>query len=110
MTADHPAKAEINARDVSLSPPPLKKRKIESTTTSRLVDPLLCEPTDGLLSSEKAVSSFFTPVSKKEPERITWRVINESLLFASYQPTTAATTSGAPSNRQKIAAFDLVSM
>ncbi|CAD6571469.1 MAG: hypothetical protein ASARMPREDX12_004546 [Alectoria sarmentosa] len=89
MTAKHTATRRADAREASLSPPPLKKRKFESTTT------------------KKAVSSFFTPASKKEPEKVTWRIINESLLFARYQPETDYTTNGAPSKRQKIAAFDL---
>ena len=110
MTANHAAKGEANPREASLSPPPLKKRKVESTTTSRLVDPVLSELTDGLRSLEKAVSSFFTPTSKKEPERITWRIVNGTLLLASHQPVTADTINGPPSKRQKIAAFDLVSI
>lgn len=65
---------------------------------------------DRLQPSEKAVSSFFTPASKKEPERITWRIINESVLLARYQPEDADKTNGPPSKRPKIAAFDLVSM
>ncbi len=110
MTASHAAKGKANARDASLSPPPLKKRKVESTTTSGWIDPILRELADGLWTLERAVSSFFTPTSMKEPERITWQIINETLLLASHQPITVDTTNGPPSKRRKIAAFDLVSM
>ncbi|CAF9914539.1 hypothetical protein IMSHALPRED_001936 [Imshaugia aleurites] len=89
MTTNHAAKGQKIARQPSLSPPPLKKRKVDSTTT------------------KKAVSSFFTPASKKEPERITWRIINESLLFARHQPDIADTPTEPPLKRRKIAAFDL---
>ncbi|KAM0795081.1 DNA kinase/phosphatase Pnk1 [Usnea florida] len=86
MTANHATKREANTREASVSPPRPKRRKVESTTT------------------KKAISSFFTPASKKEPENIIWRILNESLLFARYQP---GTTSGPPERRRKIAAFDL---
>lgn len=50
------------------------------------------------------MASFFTPVSKKEPAQLTWRIINGSLLLGSYKPR-----SGKPiAKRRKIAAFDLV--
>ena len=61
-----------------------------------------------MLLSEKAVSNFFTPASKKEPERVTWRVINQSLLFAKYEPNLDPKINDPPLKRRKIAAFDLV--
>ncbi|MCJ1308396.1 hypothetical protein MMC25_002049 [Agyrium rufum] len=72
----------------SISPP--AKRRLESTTT------------------QKAVSSFFTPVSKKEPESTTWRVIKDSLLIGHYEPKVEKTTSksNGTNTRSKIAAFD----
>ncbi|MCJ1249949.1 hypothetical protein MMC30_007175 [Trapelia coarctata] len=74
----------------SPSPPPLR-RKIESTTTS------------------KSVASFFTPVSKKEPEKMTWRVVHNSLLVGRYKPVTGLLDSKMiPPKRRKIAAFDFV--
>lgn len=45
MTPKHGAKTGTNAREASLSPPPLKKRKVESTT-SRWVHSIPSEPTD----------------------------------------------------------------
>ncbi|KAL9119120.1 MAG: hypothetical protein Q9187_004323 [Circinaria calcarea] len=91
------------ARHGSLSPPPTK-RKFESTTT------------------KKAVASFFTPVSQKEPERVTWRVVESSLLVGRYSPSpapkstpeSATATEGGEGKekgepvvkRRKIAAFD----
>jgi bifunctional polynucleotide phosphatase/kinase len=71
-----------------ISPPPLK-RKVESTVTKR------------------TVASFFTPTSQKKPEKITWRIINKSLVIGKY-----ATSPGEqPARREKakVAAFDLVS-
>ena len=47
MKANPNAKRNANAREASLSPPPLKKRKVESTTTSRWLNPALSVPTDG---------------------------------------------------------------
>ncbi|KAL6707964.1 DNA kinase/phosphatase Pnk1 [Coniothyrium glycines] len=66
--------------------PPVTKRRQQSTTTS------------------KAVASFFTPTSKKEPDKMTWRIVNESLLVGRYSPTIAAKASASANRR--IAAFD----
>ncbi|KAL2049079.1 hypothetical protein ABVK25_010675 [Lepraria finkii] len=74
-------------RERSLSPPPSKKRKLESTTT------------------KKAVANFFTPASKKEPEKTAWAIINKGLLIARYNPAKEANRP--PVKRRKIAAFDL---
>lgn len=70
----------------AVSPPPTK-RKIASTTTKR------------------AVAGFFTPASKKEPDRTTWRVINNTLLSGRYRPSPDSDSVQAP-KRRKIAAFD----
>ena len=83
------SKATKGEREPSLSPPPLKKRKVESTTT------------------KKAVNSFFTPASKKDPDRVAWRVVNETLLVARYQPRSQNEPKPRPLRRRKIAAFDL---
>ncbi|KAF2797926.1 PNK3P-domain-containing protein [Melanomma pulvis-pyrius CBS 109.77] len=74
-----------------VSPPPTKKQRQQSTTTS------------------KAVANFFTPASKKEPEKMSWRIINNSLLIGRYGASAAAQS--APSalsikGKRKIAAFD----
>ncbi|MCJ1301277.1 hypothetical protein MMC08_004076 [Hypocenomyce scalaris] len=88
MSGNNILKRSISAREGSLSPPPVK-RKLESTTT------------------KKAVASFFTPVSKKEPEKITWRVVNRSLLVGASTPEPSSTKNDAPAKkRRKIAAFD----
>lgn len=55
-------------------------------------------------STDKAVASFFTPASKKEPDRLSWRVVDESLLIGTYSPHIEKPRS----KRKKIAAFDLV--
>ncbi|KAF8418544.1 putative DNA 3'-phosphatase Tpp1 [Tirmania nivea] len=67
-----------------ISPPPFK-RKVMSTTTSA------------------TVANFFKPLSQKEPEKTTWRVIDKSLLVAKYDNKTIPTYS----KPRKIAAFDL---
>lgn len=56
---------------------------------------------------EQAVASFFTPVSKKEPEKITWRVVKQSLLVGTSEPTNIKGDVPAM-KRRKIAAFDFV--
>lgn len=57
---------------------------------------------------EKAVASFFTPVSKKEPDQITWRIVNSTLLLAKYNPDVTSHATEPLTKRRKIAAFDLV--
>ncbi|KAI9874270.1 MAG: hypothetical protein M1830_009936, partial [Pleopsidium flavum] len=76
-----------SARDGSLSPPPLK-RKFESTTT------------------KSAIASFFTPVSQKEPDKTTWRVINNSLLIGRYRLDDKDRREQPPTKRRRIAGFD----
>lgn len=56
---------------------------------------------------EKAVANFFTPISKKEPEEITWRVVKQSLLVGTSEPTNIKNDVPAI-KRRKIAAFDFV--
>ncbi|GIC88424.1 putative DNA 3'-phosphatase Tpp1 [Aspergillus udagawae] len=70
----------------AISPPPLK-RKVESTVTKR------------------TVASFFTPTSQKKPEKITWRVVNNSLVIGKY--TTGPGEQPARREKAKVAAFDL---
>ncbi|KAJ9197805.1 hypothetical protein DTO021D3_5436 [Paecilomyces variotii] len=71
----------------SISPPPVK-RKIESTTTSKMV------------------ASFFTPASQKKPEKITWRILNNSLIIGRYSTDPTEKRLTEPGTRRKIAAFD----
>ncbi|KAF2018169.1 PNK3P-domain-containing protein [Aaosphaeria arxii CBS 175.79] len=83
--SDRPAISKRpSSNDRGVSPPPAK-RKQQSTTTS------------------KAVANFFTPASKKEPEKMTWRIVNESLLIGRYN---AAAQLIPKAGRRKIAAFD----
>lgn len=69
--------------DRKISPPPTK-RKVAATTTS------------------KAVSNFFKPPSQKEPERIAFSTVADSLLVVRYQ---GATTLPRP-KPVRVAAFD----
>ncbi|KAH8730048.1 polynucleotide kinase 3 phosphatase-domain-containing protein [Phaeosphaeriaceae sp. PMI808] len=73
-----------SSNDKNVSPPP-SKRKQQSTTTS------------------KAVANFFTPLSKKEPDKMSWRIVKDSLLIGRYAASTARV---AAKGRTKIAAFD----
>ncbi|KAF2035544.1 DNA kinase/phosphatase Pnk1 [Setomelanomma holmii] len=73
-----------SSNDRGVSPPP-SKRKQQSTTTS------------------KAVANFFTPASKKEPSKMSWRIVKDSLLVGRYTPTPAKTTLH---DNARIAAFD----
>ncbi|KAF2872513.1 polynucleotide kinase 3 phosphatase-domain-containing protein [Massariosphaeria phaeospora] len=73
-----------SSHDKRVSPPPSKRRQ-QSTTTS------------------KAVANFFTPASKKEPEKMAWRVVNETLLIGRYG---ALQTAKAIKGKRKVAAFD----
>ncbi|KAF2184429.1 PNK3P-domain-containing protein [Zopfia rhizophila CBS 207.26] len=80
------ASAEKRPNDRGVSPPPTKRRQ-QSTTTN------------------KAVANFFTPVSKKEPERMSWRIVNDSLLIGRYHAS-AALQPAKSAIKRKIAAFD----
>ena len=102
-------KRSASTKDGSLSPPPMKRR-YESTTTSKTS---IRSGLSFYLSTitEQTVASFFTPVSKKEPEQITWRILKDSLLVGKYDPN--AVSSALPDTstnlkRTKIAAFDFV--
>jgi bifunctional polynucleotide phosphatase/kinase len=90
-----------NDRGVS---PPASKRKQQSTTTSKLCT--TASRTHALIQTiGKAVANFFTPLSKKEPEKMTWRIVKDSLLTGRYA---ASNAQSAANGRTKIAAFDLV--
>jgi hypothetical protein len=101
-------KRRATTKDVSISPPPTKRKQI-STTTRKLFQPSMISSAThaDICAQENAVVSFFTPASKKEPEKIIWRVINDSLLIARYN---AKGTNKADilEKGHRIAGFDLV--
>ncbi|KAF1928602.1 DNA kinase/phosphatase Pnk1 [Didymella exigua CBS 183.55] len=74
----------LSASEKEVSPP--AKRRQQSHTTN------------------KAVASFFTPISKKEPEKMAWRIVKDSLLVGRYN--TSAIFQSASQARRRIAAFD----
>ncbi|KAL8750405.1 MAG: hypothetical protein Q9184_006437 [Pyrenodesmia sp. 2 TL-2023] len=88
-----------------VSPPPMRRR-VESTTTSglSLQEYYLGAPSE--CSLEKAVAGFFTPVSKKDPDQTTWRVINNTLLSGRYRPKASQVPSSNPRKGRKVATFD----
>ncbi|KAF2266661.1 PNK3P-domain-containing protein [Lojkania enalia] len=75
-----------NSHEKGVSPPPSKRRQ-PSTTTN------------------KAVADFFTPLSKKEPEQMSWRVVDDSLLIGRYVASARKLVKPTKGKR-KIAAFD----
>lgn len=73
----------VTSTDRDISPPPAKRR-VTATTTST------------------AVSNFFKPASQKEPDKVTFQVLHETLLVSRYQDATTATQP----KSLKVAAFD----
>jgi bifunctional polynucleotide phosphatase/kinase len=59
---------------------------------------------------EQAVASFFKPTSekKKEPEKISWRTIDDSLLIGRHQTSGTEVYMTKKPGKRKIAAFDFV--
>ncbi len=100
MTSSPSSSATLKRKlsnEAPISPPQLK-RKLQSGTT------------------QNAVASFFTPTSKKPPERVTWaeRGVNDdspaTLLVGKYTPTNWRDgKKGEEATRRKVAAFDFVS-
>ncbi|KAF2204780.1 PNK3P-domain-containing protein [Delitschia confertaspora ATCC 74209] len=84
-TGEKKRPSSLTARGVS---PPAPKRRQQSTTTS------------------KAIANFFTPVSKKEPEKMSWRIVHDSLLIGRYRASATPPITKSPLKRQRIAAFD----
>lgn len=75
------------------------------------LQPLLHQPQLTIFAlelPEKTVAAFFTPTSKKKPEPITWRVIDNSLVVGKYAHPEERRRPPS-SGKQKVAAFDLVS-
>ncbi|KAI9831427.1 MAG: hypothetical protein M1819_005026 [Sarea resinae] len=73
--------------EAPVSPPPVR-RKLQSTTT------------------KGAVAKFFTPASKKDPDPITWRIVDNSLLIGRYAPASSEGPSPPAPKVIRIAAFD----
>ncbi|KAK5127584.1 hypothetical protein LTR85_006924 [Meristemomyces frigidus] len=73
----------MNTNCTDISPPPAKRRVTATTTNT-------------------AVSNFFKPASQKEPEKVTFQVLHESLLVGRYQDAGTATRP----KPLKVAAFD----
>ena len=78
----------VASTDRDISPP--AKRKATPTATTTTV-------------TNKAVANFFTPASQKEPEKVSFQIIHDSLLIARYENATASRSKSGP---LKIAAFD----
>ncbi|RMZ90267.1 hypothetical protein DV736_g2499, partial [Chaetothyriales sp. CBS 134916] len=78
--------APTNANDNNISPPPTK-RKIQSTTSSN------------------AVANFFKPASQKDPGKLSWRVVGNSLIIG--RAGAQVTLPQGCATPVKIAAFDL---
>lgn len=90
-----------------LSPPPVKRQQL-STITRMWLD----FTRDGNvidLTEEKAVTNFFKPASQKQkdPEKVTWRIINDGLLIGKYQGSQLVARKE-NEHRQRIAGFDFV--
>jgi bifunctional polynucleotide phosphatase/kinase len=90
-----------------VSPPLTKKQKQQSTTTSEFKRSTAAKQYTETVSG-KAVANFFTPASKKEPEKMSWRIVNNSLLIGRYIASTAAQSATCIKGKQEIAAFDFV--
>ncbi|KAF2726762.1 PNK3P-domain-containing protein [Polyplosphaeria fusca] len=84
-TAGSGKRSSSNDRGIS---PPASKRRQQSHTTS------------------KAVANFFTPLSKKEPEKMAWRVVGDSLLIGRFGILSALHSAEFGKIRRKVAAFD----
>ncbi|PGH07832.1 polynucleotide kinase 3'-phosphatase [Blastomyces parvus] len=70
----------------NISPPPIKRKAIGAATS--------------------AAANFFTPLSQKKPEQVTWRIVNNSCIIGKYHQEQAreAVKSGV---KRRVAAFDL---
>ncbi|KAK4549749.1 hypothetical protein LTR36_005050 [Oleoguttula mirabilis] len=75
----------VTSTDRDISPPPAKRRV---TVTAAITNTV--------------VSNFFKPASQKEPEKVTFQILHETLLVGRYQGATTATRP----KPLKVAAFD----
>ncbi|KAI4727080.1 PNK3P-domain-containing protein [Aureobasidium sp. EXF-10728] len=80
-----PTLKRLATEDGSVSPPPLKRTAPSASTTT-----------------SSAVANFFKPASQKDPEKITWKVIDNTLLYCKYDKADGF----AADRPRKIAAFD----
>ncbi|KAF2759782.1 PNK3P-domain-containing protein [Pseudovirgaria hyperparasitica] len=79
-----------DTEDGSVSPPPTKRKQPVASGTT-----------------QKAVKSFFTPASQKQPEQMTWKVWNDTLLAGEFAPSASQEQARTEDSRsRKIAAFD----
>ena len=60
--------------------------------------------------AEKTVANFFKPASQKQPDKVTWRVRDDTLIIGRYQPSDAKMPSLDAVQKHKIALFDLVGL
>lgn len=57
------------------------------------------------------MANFFTPASKKEKiEKLSWRVVDSTLVASVYTPSSDKKAPSETNGKQKIAAFDFVSV
>ncbi|KAH0290265.1 PNK3P-domain-containing protein [Aureobasidium namibiae CBS 147.97] len=80
-----PTLKRLATEDGSVSPPPLKRTAPTASTTT-----------------SSAVANFFKPASQKDPEKVAWKIIDNTLLYCKYDKT----DSFAADRPRKIAAFD----
>ncbi|KAH0157865.1 PNK3P-domain-containing protein, partial [Aureobasidium melanogenum] len=80
-----PTLKRLATEDGSVSPPPLKRATPSASTTT-----------------SAAVANFFKPASQKDPEKVTWKVIENTLLYGKYDKA----DSFAADRPRKVAAFD----
>lgn len=97
----------------AVSPPPLK-RKVEPTATSE-TNPTyqylflyIYSLTTLFPKIESSVASFFTPTSQKKPEKVSWRIVNKSLIVGKYASDPSASEKLDSTRRRRVAAFDFV--
>ncbi|OJJ02937.1 hypothetical protein ASPVEDRAFT_42469 [Aspergillus versicolor CBS 583.65] len=83
MAGGGPVKRAASPKPIS--PPPIR-RKVDSTV------------------KKTVATSFFTPASKKKPEPITWRIVNNSLIVGKFSPESSQERKA--SDKPRIAAFD----
>lgn len=82
---------------------PLHKRKKHDDHQAKDVSPPPAKRKVLATANQKQVASFFTPASQKDPQRVQWRTVNDSLLIAKYHSDDDAFTL----KRRKVAGFDL---
>lgn len=72
---------------------------------------MLLNKIPALIEAEAAVANFFKPTSEKEkePEKVSWKIIDDSLLIGKYQLSEARKDVTQRLGKRKVAAFDFVS-